>query len=121
NLLCVYKDGQVATPSLDGTILRGITRDSIITLLRDRGHEVQERKITLDEVRTGVNSGEIVEMFACGTAAVITPIGQLKSRLESIGSENAEPGALTVALRQELTGIQYGTVPDRHNWLVKLY
>jgi branched-chain amino acid aminotransferase len=68
-----------------------------------------------------VNSGEIVEMFACGTAAVITPIGELKSRLESIGRADAEPGELTVSLRQELTGIQYGTVPDKHNWMVKLY
>ncbi len=120
NLFFVFKDGHVATPSLDGTILRGITRDSVITLIKDRGIEVQERKVTLDEVRAGVNSGEIVEIFACGTAAVITPIGQLKSREETIGSADAEPGELTVSLRRELTGIQYGTVEDRHNWMVKL-
>ncbi|MCX8530536.1 MAG: branched chain amino acid aminotransferase, partial [Rhodoluna sp.] len=61
-----------------------------------------------------------VEVFACGTAAVITPIGQFKSREETIGSADAEPGALTASLREELTGIQYGKVADRHNWLVKL-
>jgi branched-chain amino acid aminotransferase len=110
----------VATPSLDGTILRGITRDSIVTLLRDRGHEVQERKITIDEVRDGVKQGHITEIFACGTAAVITPIGQLKSREETIGDADAAPGELTVSLREELTGIQYGIIEDRHNWMVKL-
>ncbi len=107
-------------PGLDGTILHGITRDSVIQLIKDRGREVQERKITLDEVRSGVASGDIVEIFACGTAAVITPVGQLKSRVETIGAEDPEPGELTVSLREELTGIQYGTVEDRHGWLVKL-
>jgi branched-chain amino acid aminotransferase len=120
NLFFVYKDGHVATPSLDGTILRGITRDSVVTLLRDRGHKVEERKITLDEVRAGIESGEITEVFACGTAAVITPVGQFKSREGNIGRENAEPGELTVSLRNELTGIQYGTVEDRHGWMHKL-
>ena len=120
NLFFVYKDGHVVTPSLDGTILRGITRDSVLTLIRDRGIPVEERKVTYDEVRAGYNSGDIVEVFACGTAAVITPVGQLKSREEIIGPENPQPGELTVSLRQELTGIQYGRVADRHNWLVKL-
>ncbi len=120
NLFFVYSDGHVATPALDGTILHGITRDSVVTLLRDRGHEVQERKITLDEVRDGVKHGHITEIFACGTAAVITPIGQLKSRVETIGDADPAPGELTVSLREELTGIQYGTVEDRHNWMVKL-
>ncbi|MEY2675490.1 MAG: hypothetical protein RL645_1051 [Actinomycetota bacterium] len=120
NLFFVYKDGSVATPALDGTILRGITRDSVVTLLRDRGHKVEERKITLDEVRAGIESGNITEVFACGTAAVITPVGQFKSREGNIGSENAEPGELTVSLRNELTGIQYGTVEDRHGWMHKL-
>ena len=120
NLFFVYKDGHVVTPALDGTILRGITRDSVVQLIKDRGLEIQERKVTLAEVREGMNSGEITEVFACGTAAVITPVGQFLSREESLGSENAEPGALTVSLREELTGIQYGRVEDRHNWLVKL-
>ena len=120
NLFFVYKDGHVVTPSLEGTILRGITRDSIITLLKDRGHRVEERRITLDELRADRNSGEIVEIFACGTAAVITPVGQLVSASETIGNADEEPGELTVSLRQELTGIQYGTVQDRHGWMVKL-
>jgi branched-chain amino acid aminotransferase len=120
NLFFVYKDGKVSTPSLDGTILRGITRDSIITLLKDRGHEVSERKITLDELRKGFSSGEITEIFACGTAAVITPVGMLKSREEEIGSADAEPGKLTVSLREELTSIQYGRLEDKHGWMHRL-
>jgi len=120
NIFFVKKDGSVLTPSLDGTILRGITRDSIVTLLEDRDIDVQQRKITLAEIREGMNSGEITEAFACGTAAVITPIGQLVSSEETIGDENAEPGALTVSLREELTGIQYGRVEDRHGWMHKL-
>ena len=120
NLFFVYKDGSVVTPSLEGTILHGITRDSIVTLLKDSGHEVQERKITLDEVRESLKSGEITEVFACGTAAVVTPVGLFKSREEEIPIGSNEPGALTVAMREELTGIQYGTVKDRHNWMHKL-
>jgi branched-chain amino acid aminotransferase len=120
NLFFVYKDGHVATPSLDGTILRGITRKSVVQLIKDRGIEVQERKITLDEMRADLLSGDITEVFACGTAAVITPVGQFKSRVETIGSADAEPGALTASLREELTGIQYGRVEDRHNWMLRL-
>ena len=120
NLFFVYKDGSVVTPSLDGTILHGITRDSIVILLKDSGHAVQERKITLEEVRQSIQSGDIVEVFACGTAAVVTPVGLFKSREEEISIGNNEPGALTVAMREELTGIQYGTVKDRHNWMHKL-
>lgn len=119
NLFFVYRDGHVATPSLDGTILRGITRDSVITLIKDRGLKIEERKISLAEIRAAIDSGEISEVFACGTAAVITPVGEFKSRKEVL-SISELPGELTVSLREELTGIQYGTVADRHNWLVKL-
>jgi branched-chain amino acid aminotransferase len=120
NLFFIYKDGSVVTPSLDGTILHGITRDSVITLLEDRGHKVTERRFELSELREKAASGEIVEVFACGTAAVITPVGLLKSKEEEIVIAGNEPGELTVALRKELTGIQYGTVSDKHNWMLKL-
>ena len=120
NLFFVYRDGHVVTPALDGTILRGITRDSVVQLIKDRGLAIEERKITLHELRTGLDSGDIVEVFACGTAAVITPIGKFKSREGTIGRDDAEAGELTASLRAELTGIQYGTVADRHGWMVKL-
>lgn len=120
NLFFVYKDGHVVTPALDGSILHGITRASVIQLIKDRGLKLEERLVSYEEVRSGMNSGEITEVFACGTAAVITPVGQLVSKDEIIGSDDPQPGELTVSLREELTGIQYGKVADRHNWMVKL-
>lgn len=120
NLFFVFKDGHVATPALEGTILCGITRKSLIQLLLDRDIDIQERKISLDEVRNGIATGDIKEAFACGTAAVITPIGQFKSPAETISLSVTEPGPLTLSLREELTGIQYGRVEDRHNWMFRL-
>jgi len=119
NLFFVFKDGSVLTPPLDGTILRGITRDSIVTLLKDRGLNISERKVTLAEIRDAASRGELAEVFACGTAAVVTPVGLLKSRVEEIKISD-EPGELTASIRAELTGIQYGLVEDRHGWMHKL-
>jgi branched-chain amino acid aminotransferase len=76
--------------------------------------------VTIDEWREGVDSGEITEVFACGTAAVITPIGELKTADFSIGSADAEPGELTMSIREELTDIQYGRREDTHGWLHRL-
>ncbi len=119
NVFFVYRDGHVVTPAL-GTILEGITRSSVIRLAQERGHAVEERRFEIDEWREGVASGDIVEAFACGTAAVITPIGRLKARGFEIGAPDAEPGALTMSLRDELTGIQYGRLPDHHGWMHRL-
>ena len=119
NLFFVFKDGSVLTPSLDGTILHGITRNSIITLLQDRGVNIQERKVSLAEIREAAAKGELAEVFACGTAAVVTPVGVFKSREEEITISD-EPGTLTASIRSELTGIQYGLVEDRHGWMHKL-
>jgi len=120
NVFLVYKDGTLVTPELSGSILEGITRESILQLARDRGMKVEERKVSIDEWKDGVASGAISEVFACGTAAVVTPIGQLKGEGFSVGDINAPAGEVTMSLRKELTDIQYGRLPDRHNWLVKL-
>ncbi|MEO6828079.1 MAG: branched-chain amino acid aminotransferase [Microbacteriaceae bacterium] len=120
NIVFVHKDGSLVTPRLTGTILNGVTRNSILQLATDRGHNVTERDVTVDEWRDGVASGEITEVFACGTAAVVTPISQLKSEEFTIGDADAPAGELTMSLRQELTDIQYGRIPDRHNWLTRL-
>lgn len=120
NIFFVLKDGSMLTPKLSGSILRGITRDSIITLAREREINVIEREVSLDEWREGVESGEIVESFACGTAAVITPIAELKSKDFSFGNPEQPAGELTISLRKELTDIQYGRIPDRHGWLTRL-
>ena len=92
----------------------------ILQLARDRGLTVDERKVSIDEWKDGVASGEISEAFACGTAAVITPIGQLKGKAFAVGDIAAPAGEVTMAIRRELTDIQYGRLPDRHGWLVKL-
>ncbi|HET7414084.1 MAG TPA: branched-chain amino acid aminotransferase [Arthrobacter sp.] len=120
NVFFVFKDGRLVTPALSGTILEGVTRSSVIQLGKDRGLDVQERKITINEWEEGVNSGEITEVFACGTAAVITPIGELKTENGDIGSPDAKPGEVTMSLREQLLGIQTGRAEDPHGWLTRL-
>ncbi len=120
NIFFVFKDGTLVTPALNGHILHGITRSSVMQLAADRGMTVQERKITIDEWRTKVASGEITEVFACGTAAVITPIGELKTAEGSIASPAQGIGEVTAALREQLVGIQTGVVEDLHGWLTRL-
>lgn len=120
NVFFVRGGDTLVTPATSGSILEGVTRDSIIQLARDRGLNVEERDITLDEWREGVDSGEITEIFACGTAAVITPISQVKSRDFTIGAPDAVAGEITMSLRRELTDIQHGRAEDRHGWLYRL-
>lgn len=120
NVFLVLRDGTLVTPELTGSILEGVTRMSIMQLARDRGHKVQERKITVQEWREGITSGEVAEAFACGTAAVVTPIAALKGRGFIAGNEKAPAGKLTMSLRQELTDIQSGRQPDRHGWMKRL-
>jgi len=119
NVVLVKRDGTLVTPESD-SILEGITRDSILQLAEDRGHRVERRRVTIDEWREGVESGDIVEVFACGTAAVVTPIAQLKAKDFTVGDADAPAGELTMSLRQELTDIQYGRLPDRHGWMTRL-
>ncbi|TAL43686.1 MAG: branched-chain amino acid aminotransferase [Salinibacterium sp.] len=119
NVVLVKKDGTLVTPESD-SILEGITRDSILQLAQDRGHAVERRRVRLDEWREGVTTGDVSEVFACGTAAVVTPIAQLKADAFELGSADAPAGALTMELRQELTDIQYGRKPDRHGWMMRL-
>lgn len=120
NVFLVRRDGRIVTPELSGSILEGITRASILQLARDRGLVVEERKVSIDEWKEGVASGEISEVFACGTAAVVTPIGALKGHGFSVGDIDAPAGEVTMAIRKELTDIQYGRITDRHGWLVRL-
>ncbi len=116
NVVFVYKDGTLVTPQSD-SILEGVTRESLLQLARDRGHRVEGRAVSIDEWRQGVASGDIVEVFACGTAAVVAPIGTLKGK-DFI--EEQPLGELALSLREELTDIQYGRREDRHGWLYRL-
>ena len=117
NLLVVMRDGSVVTPRLTGTILAGVTRESLLELLRDEGREVVERDLPLEELRDGVESGEVAEVFACGTAAVIVPVGRLVSPTFFVEVGDGGPGAVTMAVRERLVGIQYGRVEDSFGWM----
>jgi branched-chain amino acid aminotransferase len=114
NMYFVYDDGRIVTPET-GTILEGITRSSIIELAGKLGHTVEERKFSIDEWRDGVSSGAITEVFACGTAAVVTPVGALKWE----GGETPAPAStdLTMRIRQALVDVQYGRAEDTFGWM----
>jgi branched-chain amino acid aminotransferase len=123
NLFFVFgsgSDARLVTPSLSGSLLPGITRNSLLALATDAGFAVEERRISPDEWRTKTKSGEITEVFACGTAAVITPVGRVKSAEGEFTIADGEPGEVTMALRDTLTGIQRGTFADTHGWMTKL-
>lgn len=120
NVFVVGADGVVSTPTLTGTILEGVTRASILQLLRDAGRTVEERTITLAALQEGIRSGAVAEVFACGTAAVITPIGRLVGEGFDLTVGTGEPGETTRALYRELTDIQYGRSSDPHGWMRRL-
>ena len=113
-------DAELVTPELTGTLLPGITRDSLITLARELGHTVTERKFSVDEWREGVADGTVTETFACGTAAVITPVGDVKARTGDFTVGDGTPGPITTGLRGALLDIQHGRVPDTHGWLQRI-
>ena len=114
------KDATIFTPQLTGTLLPGITRDSILTVAKDLGYKVEEGMISTDDWRDGVTSGEITEIFACGTAAVVSPIGTAKSTHGTWVTGDGEPGPITMEIRNHLLGIQHGTVADKHGWNVRV-
>jgi branched-chain amino acid aminotransferase len=124
NLFFVY--GQAApkpcirTPALTGTLLPGITRDSLLRLASELGIQAVEDRISIDQWRSHCASGDLTEVFACGTAAVITPVGRVKSESSEWLVANGDPGPLTMRLREELIGIQYGRNPDPFNWVHKV-
>jgi branched-chain amino acid aminotransferase len=119
NVFFVFDDGSLSTPPL-GTILPGITRDSIITLAKDSGTRVREEPYTIDQWRTDAASGKLKEAFACGTAAVISPIGKVCSVSGDFLISGGGAGTVAMGLRKKLIDIQYGRVPDPHNWIRKV-
>jgi branched-chain amino acid aminotransferase len=110
-------DATVITPKLTGTLLPGITRDSILSVAADLGYKVDEVMLSVDDWRDGVTSGEITEIFACGTAAVVSPVGQAKSAMGTWVTGDGQPGTITMQIRNHLLGIQHGTIADKHNWM----
>jgi len=120
NLFFVYRDGRIVTPELTGTILEGVTRDSILELAREEGLTPEERPISIEQWREGAASGELVEVFACGTAAVVTPVGELVSDNERLRLSGDNGGEYAKRLRTRLLDLQYGRAEDKHGWLTRL-
>src|SRR5690625_3826869 len=120
NVFVVGADGVVRTPALTGSILEGVTRSSILTLLAADGVPVEESDIPLRGLLAGIEDGSVREVFACGTAAVITPIGRLAGETFDVTVADGGPGALTQRLYEQLTDIQYGRTEDKHGWVTRL-
>jgi branched-chain amino acid aminotransferase len=117
NVYVVTSDHELITPELTGSILEGVTRDSILTLAGEFGLTPVERRVGIDELLASVASGQVAELFACGTAAVITPIGVLKDDSGTYTVGSGETGETTAALRTKLLDVQYGRAEDTHGWL----
>jgi branched-chain amino acid aminotransferase len=115
--LVVRIGDEFVTPPLGGSILSGVTRDSIITLLRDWGLPVSERPIAIDELLAAHRNGALREVFGCGTAAVITPVGELGWRGEKLVINGGQAGEMARRLYDAITDIQYGRAPDEHGWM----
>ena len=120
NLFFVFDDGTVITPPLTGTILPGITRDSLIQLLRKEGLQVREEPYSIDQWRADAVKGNLVETMACGTAAVVTPVGTVVGPDGEFTIGSGGTGQITNKLREKLVGIQTGTVADANDWVTKL-
>ncbi|WP_280141851.1 aminotransferase class IV [Mesorhizobium sp. YR577] len=121
NIFFVFDDGSLQTPPPTGTILPGITRDSLITLARGMGLTVREEAYAIDQWQDDARSGGVTEAFACGTAAVVTPIGKVKGRSHDFTIADGNPGLITQRLKAALTDIQFGRAPDPHSWLDRLF
>ena len=117
NIFFVFDDGSLQTPPLDGTILHGVTRDSLIKLARDMGRTVREEDYSIEQWRDDAQSGRLTEAFACGTAAVVTPIGRVKGRDGEFSIGGGAAGPVTIALRSALVDIQRGAAPDPYGWI----
>ena len=120
NVFFVFEDGSLQTPPLSGTILPGITRESLMMLARAEGLKVREEPYSIDQWRKDVKSGRLVEAFACGTAAVVTPIGRVKSPEGEMVIGSGGPGQTTMRIKQKLVDIQRGTGPDPHGWVHRI-
>lgn len=113
-------NGEIVTPMLNGSILEGITRNSVITLLKHWGLPVSERRIAVDEVIQAHKDGVLEEAFGTGTAAVISPVGELIWNDETLMINNGETGEISKKLYDTITGIQKGTVPDEFGWTTEV-
>ncbi|MCB0037266.1 MAG: aminotransferase class IV, partial [Anaerolineales bacterium] len=116
NIMFVYEGKKIVTPPLTGSILPGVTRDSLLTLAPDLGYEVSEEMLDVEQMLADVTSGKITEVFGCGTAVVISPVGKFGYKGEDYIVNNNEVGPIARHLYQALTDIQFGRVEDTYNW-----
>ncbi len=120
NLCFVFGTGagaRLLTPALTGTLLPGVTRDALLKITSDLGYRAEEGRISTEEWQQGCADGSLTEVFACGTAAVITPVGSVKSARASWTVGDGKPGAISMKLRQALVDVQRGAAPDPHGWM----
>lgn len=117
NMFFVFDDGSLQTPPLEGTILPGITRDSLLTLAREEGFVVREQPYAIDQWQADAVSGRLTEAFACGTAAVVTPVGTVTGPSGTFTMGVGGPGQTTQRLRDRLVAIQRGSTADPHGWV----
>jgi branched-chain amino acid aminotransferase len=120
NICFVYEGNHIVTPPLTGSILPGVTRKSVITLGRDLGYQVSEEALDVYDMLADIRSGRITEVFGCGTAAVIAPVGNFGFKNESYPINSNKVGPVAAHLYQELTDIQYGRIPDRFDWTLTI-
>ena len=123
NIFFVYNEGGreiVVTPELTGTLLPGVTRKSLLEVAKELGYGAEERKISVEEWDAALKEGRMTEAFACGTAAVITPIGKVKSTQGEWLVNGGETGPVASKLREALLNIQHGISPDTHGWMHKV-
>ena len=113
-------NGKIVTPSLNGSILPGITRNSVIQVCKDWGYEVEERKISADELLEAQANGTLEEVFGTGTAAVISPVGKLRYKDDVMTIQDGQTGPLSLKLYETITGIQLGKLPDERGWRVQV-
>ena len=113
-------DGKIVTPMLNGSILPGVTRNSVIEVCKNWGYTVEERRVSAQEVYESAKNGKLEEVFGSGTAAVISPVGTLKFGEEVFEINNGKIGDTSQKLYDTITGIQTGKVEDKFNWIVEV-
>ena len=111
------ENGKLVTPKLTGGILHGITRDSVIVVAKDLGYSVEERQVSITEFCEGIKAGKITEFFGCGTACVISPVGEIIYKDKSYVINNSKTGKITQHIYDTITGIQYGKIKDKFGWI----
>ena len=120
NLFFIRRDGSVITPELTGTILPGITRDSLIAMLREEGLKVREEPYSIQQWREEAESGELLETLACGTAAVVTPVGTVASPDGEFSIGSGGIGQMANKMREKLVGVQNGAIADTYGWVMRV-